>query len=107
MKNQPDALRSSPVVWEELRTLRDSIPLYASWRVRELEDIFRRYLVILMPLSMKDPYDRPLRVQVKNIQRIKSNIENAIATGLYVPYNRAMIEIIWDIEAVMEVLMMD
>lgn len=85
-------------------TIHASIPTFATWRIDELAGVFRQYQTVLGQVGLNQSLYRKCDPLIKNLVIIELAIEKARRDGNWIPFNRAALEMGWDIEILKDVL---
>lgn len=89
---------------QALEEIRQSIPPYAPWQYDKLELAFNQYLTILTALRNAGGFESALSMLHENASLIRTRIEEARDSGSPLAYDRAAMELTWDVEAVLRML---
>ena len=89
---------------DRLDSIHAAIPSFATWRIEELASLFGQYENILLQVSDDQAMYRKLTPLVKNLSLISGAIEKARSDRNWLPFNRAALEMGWDIEILRELL---
>ncbi len=87
-----------------LEAIRAAIPTFATWRIDELAGLFEQYNAILRQVSNHQLLHRKCDPLIKNLVTIELAIEKARSDRNWLPFNRAALEMGWDIEILKDLL---
>lgn len=89
---------------QTLEEIRQSIPPYAPWQYDKLHAAFEQYLSILNVLRASGGLESALSALHENSPLIRTLIEDARSNGSPLAYDRAAVELTWDVETLMRML---
>lgn len=89
---------------ERLDSIHAAIPAFATWRIDELAGLFEQYNAILQQAGSDQRIYRKCSPLVKNLDVISLSIEKASRDRNWLPFNRAALEMGWDIEILRDIL---
>lgn len=89
---------------EELEQLRDAIPMFASWRIPELEQVSARYAEILLGLVQVPPFDVLGKELLQSLGTIRQQVRETVETGDWRPFNKAVLVLQWDLDELSRML---
>lgn len=104
---EPIAPQPAPdlsVLRDELCNLHTCIPMFATWRMPELERIVLRYGHILETVARVDSYDYPCAPLIDSLPDIHDDLRLAIETGHWKYFNKAAIAVEWDMGVLINIL---
>jgi hypothetical protein len=103
-QSAPDP-RTFCISWiNRLDDIHAAIPSFATWRIDELVELFAQYRTILTQVENHQVLYRKCETLVKNLGLIEGAIEKACRDRNWLPFNRAALEMGWDIEILRDVL---
>ena len=100
----PDPKAFCPTWIERLDRIHDAMPSFASWRIDELRDLFSEYRGILDQVGSHQVLLYKCKPLLNNLPVIEGSIQKACRDRNWLPFNRASLEMGWDIEILREVL---
>jgi hypothetical protein len=103
-QTSPDPSVFCPTWIARLENILSSIPTFATWRIEELAGLFAQYNTILNQVSSHQVLLRKCDPLLKNRNLIGLAIEKARSDRNWLPFNRAALEMGWDIEILKDVL---
>ncbi len=89
---------------ERLEEIHAAIPSFATWRIEELAGLFAQYQTILTQVGNQQLLRRKCDALVKNLDLIEMAIRKARSDRNWLPFNRAALEMGWDIEILRDLL---
>lgn len=96
--------RDIDAICHELHCLYDQIPMFANWKIQQLEAVAWRYLQVLHDVIRISPYDQLCGAQVRSLPEIMSQIRKAASSGHWSHFNSASVALGWDIEALIDII---
>ncbi len=89
---------------DDVRSLRDAVPVFASWRGGDLAHVCERYGNILIWLSYWDNYRDRCMLLLLALPGIQGNVRETSASGDWRPFNRAAYALQSDLDELLEIL---
>jgi len=103
-QTSPDPSVFCPTWIERLEAIHAAIPTFATWRIEELAGLFAQYNTILAQVSSHQVLLRKCDALLKNLNLIELAVEKARSDRNWLPFNRAALEMGWDIEILKDFL---
>lgn len=92
------------IVRDELVQMKSALPVYASWRFTELQRMSRRYRDLLHWLIEFKVLRGRCSDWRDSLQLIEANVQAAVESGDWRPFNKAVIALEWDIEELIRLI---
>lgn len=91
-------------VRDELINLRLQVPLFASWRGRELKHVCERYSNILLWISWWECYHDRCGHLLLTLPGIQANVISTLDSGDWRPFSLASTALQWDLDELISIL---
>lgn len=103
-QSAPDPTLYSPVWIARLEEIHAAIPSFATWRIDELASLFAQYQTVLNHIGSNHSLSKKCDPLIKNLNLIELSIQKARSDRNWLPFNRAALEMGWDIEILRDML---